>query len=216
MKKIFFLLIVLSTFKISFSQDEKTQYIRKGLFRAQGTISPGILLKENASTISLHGGLEYYVADNVSLRGDSYYFLQAKDGNDFAPFEFNHSIFSGASYHFKTKNHFDPYIAIEPGIAISKRKSYSGVIECFTTPCPGEIEINGRATANPLFSSAIGFNFFFQKWFHLFGEVRYVTGKNIADDSAFPIALPPAPLSLNELKFSFGLGFNLNLIKKKE
>src|ERR1051326_2321979 len=120
MKKTISVIILLIGVIVSQAQETKERYIRKGLLRAMGTISPGIMLKENASTISLHGNLEYYVADNISLRGDSYYFLKAKDNNGNNPFDFNHSTFSGASYHFKTKNHFDPYFALEPGIAITK------------------------------------------------------------------------------------------------
>jgi len=194
------------------AQEEKSQYIRKGLLRSMATISPGIMLKENVSTISLHGTLEYYLADNVSLRGDSYYFLNGKKNygrgliipDDLYSIAFNHVTFSGASYHFKTKSHFDPYIAIEPGISIAQASE----------KCPPDVtcllpvwEKTYETTANPLISTALGFNFYFQKLFHLFGEARYISGKYLSN--------APSPLSLNELRFSFGLGFNLNLIKKK-
>ena len=208
MKKIILLAVLLSVVEATFSQEEKSQYIRKGLIRSMGTISPGILLKENVSTISIYGTLEGYISDNISLRGDSYFYVKGKDnaGND--PFEFNHSTFSGASYHFKTKNHFDPYFAVEPGVSITKLKSYSGLIECFTTPCPGYINFNDKTAANPLVSSALGFNLYFQRWFHLFGEARYISGKHISGGDFYPV-------SLNELRFSFGLGFNINVLKKK-
>ena len=212
MKKILLCIITLSAclndvvgqiVEASFSQEEKKQFIHKGLLRAQATISPGIMLKERASTISIHGNLEYYVADNISIRGDSYYFLK-DDQNIFSA---DHSVFSGASYHFKTKNRFDPYFALEPGIAIVKRISFSGVIECLTTPCPGYVNISGQTSVNPLISPALGFNLYFQKLFHLFGEVRYISGKYLSNATT--------PLSLNELRFSFGLGWNLNLIKQQ-
>jgi hypothetical protein len=204
MKTILFCCLFLTTCCSSFAQEERSPYIRKGLLRAQATIAPGILLKENASTISLHGNLEYYVADNVSFRGDSYYFLQAKFDNNINPLRFNHSIFSGASYHFKTKNHFDPYLAIEPGISF---------FEKITNPIPDGAQslvapIYGNRAINPLVSSALGFNFYFERWFHLFGEARYIYGNHLSD--------AVDPMSLSELRFSFGLGFNLNLIRKKE
>ena len=205
MRKILFTYFLISLFPyflFAQTQEEKSQYIRKGLLRSMATISPGIMLKENVSTISIHGALEYYVADNVSLRGDSYYFLQGKGLDGTSPFIYNHSTFSGISYHFKTKNHFDPYFSFEPGVSISKAMKV----------CPPDMfctmeytEYN--STANPLISTALGFNFYFQKLFHLFGEARYISGKYLSD--------APTPLSLNELRFSFGLGFNLNLIKKK-
>lgn len=205
MKKIILLAAILSIAEGSFcfSQDEKTQYIRKGLIRSMATISPGIMLKDNISTISLHGNLEYYVSDNVSLRGDSYFFIKGERPNIYS-LDFNHTTFSGAAYHFKTKGHFDPYLAVEPGISIAQASE----------KCPPDVvciqsvwEKTYSTTANPVFSSAFGFNYYFQRWFHLFGEARYISGKHLSD--------APAPLSLNELRFSFGLGFNLNLLKKK-
>jgi hypothetical protein len=204
MKKIILLSVILSSLILgvagtSFSQEESGQYIHKGLFRSMGGIAPGIMLKENVSTVSLTGNVEYYIADNISLRGDSYFYMQGKDKSGKDPFEFNHSTFSGASYHFKTKNHFDPYFAFEPGIAISKKNP-----SLITVP---ELYSSGNASANPLLSSALGFNFYFQKWFHLFAEARYISGKHLSDATA--------PLSLNELRFSFGLGWNINLVKKK-
>ena len=199
------LILILSGVDASYAQEEKKPFIRKGLIRSMATISQGIVMQDGLS-ITLHGTLEYYVADNVSLRGDSYYFLpKQNNGPEIGPFEYNHAILSGASYHFKTKNNFDPYLAFEPGVAITKgQDNYflfkEGQQALYLHPA-------GNATVNPLLSSALGFNLYFQRWFHLFGEVRYMTGKYLSHAAA--------PLSLNELRFSFGLGFNLNLLKNK-
>jgi len=56
--------------------------------------------------------------------------------------------------------------------------------------------------ANPLMSEVIGFNYYGDKYFHLFAELRLVQGNHMSTYSK--------PQSLNELRFSFGLGFNLN------
>ena len=198
MRKFFFTYFLIFLFPYFLSaQEEKSQYIRKGLIRSQGTIAPGILLKGNVSTISIYGTFEGYISDNISLRGDSYYSIKS-------PFEFNHSIFSGASYHFKTKSHFDPYFAIEPGLSITKRPSFP-VGETFAIVDPTLYD--EKAFVNPLISSAFGFNFYFQKFFHLFVEGRYINGEHLSDTSI--------PISLNELRFSFGLGININVLKKK-
>lgn len=204
MRKILFTYFLFSSFPyflFSQVQEEKKQFIHKGILRAQATISPGMLLKENVSTISIHGNLEYYVADNVSIRSDSYYSLQSENN----PFEFNHSLSTGVSYHFKTKNHFDPYLAFQPGLAWSQRKNIICGDDPTFVPC---FDKTYKASANPLISSAIGFNFYFQRVFHLFAEARYLAGKHLSDDTT--------SLSLNELRFSFGLGWNLNLIKQKK
>jgi hypothetical protein len=83
-------------------------------------------------------------------------------------------------------------------MAITKRQSDNLLSPLVST---------GASSVNPLISTAFGFNFYFQRWFHLFGEVRYISGKHLSDATT--------PLSLNELRFSFGLGWNINLIKKK-
>lgn len=198
-----FLLICVITAK---AQEEKSQYIRKGLLRSMATISPGIMLKVNASTIFLHGNLEYYVADNVSLRGDSYYYINGKYNDGLAPFAFNHSTFAGASYHFKTKNNFNPYLALEPGISVTQSYFYTCKKSLFVCDEENIVSNESSVMANPLISGAIGFNFYFQRWFHLFGEARYISGRHLSD--------APTSFPLHELRFSFGLGWNINLIKR--
>ena len=192
MKKLFPLVILLGMFDASFAQGEKKPFIRKGLLRATSTISMGGITK-----ISLHGNLEYYIADNVSIRGDSYYSLKMFKPMwqlDFRPYlASNHQTLAGFSYHFPTKNHFDPYLGFQPGVAISQSITEGGIYS--------------NQTANPIISPLIGFNFYFENWFHLFAETRYVIGNHLSDLYE--------PVSLNELKISFGLGFNLNLLKKK-
>lgn len=190
-----------------FSQEESKRFVRKGLIRDQGTISPGLLLQKEVSTISLYGTLEYYVADNVSVRGDGTYSMQIDEPNftkvpyaDGFPFlSSNHQLYAGISYHFTTKGHLDPYFAIEPGVAFSQ--SVTGI-----DSTGGYLYSN--VSANPLFSPAVGFNFYFQRFFHLFAEAKYIQGNHLSNAAT--------SLSLNELRFAFGLGLNLNLLKKKK
>lgn len=202
-----FLFFVLCAIAVQ-AQEEKKQFIHKGLIRSQATISPGYLLKDGAITINLHGALEYYIADNISFRGDGYYDMLSGAGADTEgrQLQFNHSLFSGASYHFETKNHFDPYLGFQPGIALAERIDWS-VYKWFA-PVPNYYYLKPQPQINPLISPVLGFNLYFQKYFHLFMETRYVYGRHISKDGA-----PAIPLS--EFRFSFGLGFNINLLKKK-
>lgn len=193
MKKLFLFFLLLLAAEVSFSQAEKKQFIQKGLLRAMATISMGGITK-----ISLHGNLEYYIAENVSLRGDSYYSLKMFEPMwqiaDPKPYlDFNHQTLAGFSYHFRTKNHFDPYFGFQPGVAISQSVTDWGMYS--------------NQTVNPIISPLLGFNLYFEKWFHLFAETRYVIGKHLSDSYK--------PVSLNELRFSFGLGFNLSVFKPK-
>jgi len=191
-KSIFLIFVSVVPFFANARQDS-SRYIHKGLLRAQATISPGFMFNEGVTNIYIHGDLEYYVEDNISVRGDSYYYLNTID--DKKPFMVNHSIFFGAVYHFPTASSLDPYIGIQPGIAYSKANTQLLIYEY-----SAKLYLN-RATANPLISSVAGVNYYASKIFHLFMSVRYVSGKHLSD--------APSPLSLNEVKISFGLGWNI-------
>ncbi|MEW6468042.1 MAG: hypothetical protein AB1458_03915 [Bacteroidota bacterium] len=184
---------------VSIAQDEKTPYIHKGLFRSVATLSAGRLLNEHTSTIFIQGNIEYYVADHVSIRGEGFYMIQSghQGAPVFEPYVYsNHQVFSGANFHLRSKSHFDPYIGFEPGVAISK-----AVIDTV----PADQLLLSKQTVNPAFSCMLGFNYYFEKLFHLFMEARYVHGRHLSNGAA---------LSLNELRFSFGLGWNLSFNKK--
>jgi len=60
---------------------------------------------------------------------------------------------------------------------------------------------------NPLISGVIGFNLYATKFFHLFADARYVYGNHLSDSP---------PISLNEVRVSFGLGINLNVLSRKK
>jgi hypothetical protein len=150
------------------------------------------------TNVYLHGNLEYYPEDKLSIRSDTYVYLNALYSK-YIDIK-NYSSFTGISYHFTTKKQFDPYIALQPGIA------YVNIEPAVSITIPGLSvlpEVSGYA---PLYSAAIGFNYYAKSIFHLFMEARYVHG----DFAASPVAL-----SLDELKVSFGLGFNLRAKKPK-
>jgi hypothetical protein len=174
------------------AQPEKQQFVHSGILRTTLTISPA-----TSGSIYLQGNVEYYLHPSLSVRGDGFYGV--KYGQDFLTQ--NHSIFSGASYHFTTKGNFDPYFFFQPGVAITQKEFQSCINVYPTSPeC-----VDSKIITNPLTSIGSGFNYYFQKWAHLFGELRYVYGKHIP-------STPPA-ISLSELRFSFGLGFNFNFKK---
>jgi hypothetical protein len=57
----------------SFAQES---IIKEGLLRAQLTISPSTLLSDNESYFYLHGNLEGYISDKISISGEGYYFWE--------------------------------------------------------------------------------------------------------------------------------------------
>jgi hypothetical protein len=198
--KFLFSLSILFCGGLHAQDDTKQQFIHRGIIRAMATISSGSMFQQKATNIYAHADLEYYIADNVSLRGDGFYFVSTM--GDYQPFKMNHSLFSGASYHFKTKSHLDPYLGFAPGISFTQIQYYPTIF-CDPIACSPIIEPDAKV--DPLASAVLGFNLYFQKIFHLFIESRYVYGRHFSN---------AAPQSLSELRFSFGLGWNLSLIKK--
>lgn len=174
-------------------------FMEHGLLRAQATLAPGVMLSHNVSNIYVHGNLEYYLDRHTSIRGDGFYFISSL--SDQKPFVHHHSWLAGGAYHFgKTtgeksegyRGHFDPYIGLSAGMAFTQSEITNVLI------LPGDHQ---SLKVNPLYSPCIGFNFYAQRIFHLFGEVRFVGGKHFPDYHQ--------AVSLDELRFSFGLGWNL-------
>lgn len=163
----------------------------KGMWRAQATISLG--QKRGGFThMYLHGDLGYHLTDQVELRGEGYYFLNTL--GDTTAFEYNHQLMAGALFHFETDGSIDPYMGIQPGVAFSLSSA----------ECPDDtqdaLEWQCVPSTNPIFSFVAGANYYAPKLFHLFAQVRYVRGVHLGEH---------LPVHLDELRFSFGLGFNI-------
>lgn len=188
MKKVYLSLVILIAI-IPFQLSAQEPFVKRGILRAQATISPGRMTSLPVGSIYIHGDLEYYFDEKLSVRGDSYYFLGHTTTS--APFAYNHSTFSGIAYHFTSEKKFDPYISFEPGVAFSKVQ----LINIFNET---------KGTIDPLISAGAGFNFYATKYFHLLGSIRYVHGKHLGNEWR---------MDLNEFRFSFGLGFNLRVKK---
>lgn len=203
-KKCFILLFVCLCSVLS-AQQETNQFIRKHLLRADASIMPGFILKDNLSNVYLNGNLEYYMDNKVSIRGDATYLVGSTGlSDDSIGLKDNHSILLGPVFHIQTKGHFDPYFVIQPGMAYSS--SYKAT---FT-----ESEVKNTKVASytgvlsPIGTAGLGFNYYFQRFAHLFFETRYVYGRHLSEASS--------PLSLQELRVTFGLGFNAFIIKEKK
>jgi hypothetical protein len=185
--------------KSGFSQQgEKEQYIRKGLLRAQGNIASGKMLAYNQGGIYICGDLEYYLDNVTSLRGETFYFINATNKNVPEKLLMNHSTFSGVLFHAKTKGGLDPFIGLQPGIAITQMQSQYPVGEDFT-------DYPSKVTASPLFSGLVGINYYAPKFFHLFLNARYIKGTHLGNTGTY---------NLDEIRFSFGLGFNIHTQRK--
>ena len=185
--------IVLVTCFLSISvlaqQDSSKQFIHKGLLRGALTYSVGMMSELTISNIYVTGNLEYYADNKVSIRGDGCFFVSSLNDNRYL--KQNHQVFFGACYNFPVKSRLNPFIGFQPGVAISRINFVYGLSD------PGSI--------GPVASVVTGFNYYAEKWFHVLINVRYVVGQHLDEVALF---------SLNEVSFSFGLGWNLDVLKK--
>ena len=181
------LLLLTLCVSVATAQENKTEqaFQRKGLFRTTLTFATGYMPKNNLNNLYLTGNIEYYTSTRISLRGDGMYFFNSM--NQDKTLKLNHSIYSGAAYHFG-EGQFDPFVGLQTGLAYT---------QCGIT----QQGMSERSKSfNPLISPIAGFNYYAQKWFHLFINLRYSQGKLLSDDAILP---------LNEWNVSFGLGFNI-------
>lgn len=162
--------------------------VRKGLIRSQLTISPANMLDYSVSPFYFHGSLEGFLTKNTSIAGEGYFSLGEISGEK-TLFDFNHSTFFGGAYHF-SKDNSSFHIGIQPGVSFSRIRTTQG-------------HKKGDMGISPLFSSVVGYHFFVHKFFHFFVQSRVILGQHLYNK----------PVSLNEFRFSAGLGFNLNALK---
>jgi hypothetical protein len=184
------ILFILVSFLFINSQAAEPAIIRKGLLSTQLTISPAILFTSKQSFFYLHGNFEGYISSKISVAGEVYFSLG--NASSATPvFKFNHNIFFGASYHI-IKNNNDFYLGLQPGISITK------------VLLPPECLYPAKTGVDPLVSAIIGYNYYVNNYFHFFLQGRFIGGQHLYDIHE----------NLSEFRFSAGLGFNINSIKK--
>lgn len=163
-------------------------YIRPGLLKASATIAPGKLLNRTVNTIYLSGFLEYHIEKNLSLRGDTYWYIDgtAEKATDITLRNASRTYF-GVFYHKNVKN-WDNYLGFQPGLSFLR----FGAISNKTSVCPS-------------FALTAGTSFYVWKYFHFFANLSYV--------NSIAHGINGGSMRADELIFSAGLGFNLNTKK---
>lgn len=178
------LLIFIAVIPSLLIAQDSGRYVDYGLLRTQGNLAFGIPLNRNATDMYFAGDVDYYVKDNVSINGGIFYYVGQNGGEDY--FNKNHSLFAGMAYHFKTSNKLDPYVGFQPGLSLTQLNLIGGE--------------EAETSINPLFSVNTGVNYFANRFFNVFVNVKYQTGKHYSEVSA---------KSLSELKLTLGLGYML-------
>lgn len=166
-------------------------YVHKGLLRASLSYSIGLMTSNTISNVYVTGNMEYYADSKISVRGDSYFFVNSLEDNKYL--KQNHQLYFGACYNFQARSHFDPFIGLQPGVAYVQINPLYG--------------IKDPATFSPLASAVTGLNYYADRWFHIMLNVRYTMGRHLDEVALF---------DLNEVSFSFGLGWDLDVLRHKK
>lgn len=172
----------------AFSQEESV--IRAGLVKTTLTISPSKSLTSPKSYFYLHGILEGYLSKSISVSGEGYFYQGMIKGNK-SNFSYNHSLFFGFSKHF-TKNNLDFHVGLQPGVS-------------FTQLAADSLVLSPKTSVNPSLSAIVGLNYFVGKYLHFFIQSRLVLAEHQTDYAR----------NISDLRFSAGLGFNINTIRIK-
>jgi len=198
MVKRLFLLLSIWIATSSFGQE----FSKSNILRASASFSVGKLLKDKETTINVGTSLEYYLDEKFSLRGEGVYFIGYNDDVAFG-YKYNHGLMAGLIYHFTEKKAFDPYIGLQPGMSFGQ---YGNLTDSTLANDTYWLTNNQYTNfhVNPTVSIHTGFNYYAEKLFHLFIDVRYLYGN-------FHSEIPT--MSLSELRVEFGLGWNLRLKK---
>jgi hypothetical protein len=174
-------------------QNEPKNFHYNGLINASATISPGFLLNRGgATTMSIHGFLEFFPEDKISLRGDGFYFV-GEQKKPAALYQ-NSTLKFGGFYH-TAKNRFDAYIGFQPGVN-------------FVQPVGQDINGNDfyyTFKIAPVISGVAGMNYHFGKLFNMFLETTYIRGRYLGDGFT--------SIDISEIRISAGLGFQISTRK---
>jgi hypothetical protein len=186
-------------------EEPSKRYVHTGILCADISISPGGLVNQNVSTISIPAGIEFYFDDHVSFKADVYYHVTSGLTADSLRLIANHQLLCGAAYHFTTRGYFDPYFAFQPGVSYGQVKKESKLPQNMDSP-NGKLDYSPNLA--PVLGVSLGFNYYFPRFFHIFVEASYIHGTLMFN--------APGSFPLDEMKIQFGLGWNLNLIKQKK
>ncbi len=182
--------------QLIFGQSEnKKQIERHHMISTTFAFTPSVFFNEDLSLYYLHGSLSYYPTPKISIRGDSSFSFREFNNEGNIDIRY-HSTFFGACYHFTENGALDPFIGLQPG--------YSFLERSYVTILPFE---NSIQEFLPNASVVAGLNFYVNRFFNIYANVRYVYGqpaRNFTQGSG-----------LHEIRFAFGLGANLAKWQKK-
>lgn len=202
MVRCFFILFAFFCGSYSVAQDT---YVYKNTLKASATLCPGFMLGQTQTNIYVHGHLEYFPEDRVSLRGEGFWFTGAQQKP--ALLKENSSFLFGGLYHFH-KNRLDYFIGLQAGMGFTKPRDTYNSYEVYVAPTTVTVydTVSYALKALPLISPVTGITFYPGKYVNFFLELRYVNGRYFGYEGR--------RLNMDEIRISAGLGFQLPLKKK--
>jgi hypothetical protein len=202
-KRLIVLLFALISGMAANAQDDNKPFIKKYLLRTQGNLSLGYMTKQKIVPAYIGGDFDFFFDEKVSFYGEGSFFITATSDEVGYKMKHNHAILSGINIHLTSQKRFDPYIGINPGIMFSQFGPVGDVnIGLYNPP----FTQNTKLGVSPIFSTAVGFNYYVGSIFNFFVRVRYIQGQ------FFGTSMERIPLS--EFRFSAGLGWNWGFIQK--
>jgi hypothetical protein len=151
------------------------------------------MLQNQANSINLSGFLEYVVDKNYSFRGDVIQFIDAGySSKTLIEPTFQNRLFFGAFRHFG-QNNLKFYTGLQIGTTITTYNQ-----SWFT---------GNRTHVSPSFAVKSGVSYYVWKYFHFFADLTYVN--STLRGTSF------GSHKMDELIFSAGLGFQINVKKNK-
>ncbi len=189
--------ISIITFLIFVVISAKTQNHREprlGFLLTTATIQYGIpTSKLLTPTWYLTMRTEGFIEKNISIAGRLDISMPKKFRyNDVLE---NYSGYFGINYHLLAK-YFDGYIGFQPGVALTK-----------TTFIDYNLEDKSKYIVSPLISTTLGARYYLGSIFNVFGTATYSYGFQLSNQTNLP---------LSEFRIAAGLGFNLNVVKKRK
>lgn len=177
--------------QVIFGQEE--DYIQPGLLKATATISPTSMLNRSVGNVYISGFAEYHLDKKLSLRGDTYWFIDGKSKSASPNLFIGQGMrtYFGAFYHF-SKNNWDKYIGFQPGIAMLRPVAL--------------VSADAKLQASPSFAIHVGSTYYVWKYFNFFVDLAYV-------NSTYR-GLENGSVRTDEMILSAGLGFQVQTKRK--
>lgn len=183
------------------SLSASAQFAYPGVLKATATLAPGYMLRQTQTNLYVHGHLEYFSDERISLRGDGFWFTGAQQKP--ALLAQNSTLLFGGLYHLH-KNRLDFFLGMQVGMHLTRpRDTYYDIIMLSgnsITITQGTSSYKLKAL--PALSPVTGVTFYAASFVNFFLELRYVSGRYFGYQAG-------STLFMDELRLSAGLGFQL-------